>query len=140
MQIFKIVSKLRVVLGKSTGSVHAPAQSLWKKNSLLFRLPYWQFMLVRHTLDGMHLTKNVCESMLGFLMGSKVGTGNDSLETHLDIQEMNVRAELHHVLQPDGSKKLPTASWTLGKEEKVKLIRFFHQLKLPTGYSLNFLI
>jgi hypothetical protein len=69
MQIFKIVSKLRVVLGKSTGSVHAPAQSLWKKNSLLFRLPYWQFMLVRHALDGMHLSKNVCESMLGFLMG-----------------------------------------------------------------------
>ena len=69
------------------------------------------------------------------LNGLKAGTGKDSLETHLDIQEMNIRAELHPALQPDGSKKLPTASWTLGKEEKVKLIRFFHQLKLPSYWQ-----
>ena len=34
-EVYKKVSKLRVVLGKGEGSVPAPADSLWKKNSLL---------------------------------------------------------------------------------------------------------
>jgi hypothetical protein len=67
-QILKAVSKLNVVFGKGVGSVPAPATSLWKKKSLLWRLPYWQFMIVRHTLDGMHLTKNVCKSTLNILI------------------------------------------------------------------------
>jgi hypothetical protein len=33
-EIYKKLSKLRVVLGKGKGSVLAPADSLWKKNSL----------------------------------------------------------------------------------------------------------
>jgi hypothetical protein len=39
-QIFKIVSQLRVVHGKGKGSVPALSGSLWKKNSLFWRLPY----------------------------------------------------------------------------------------------------
>jgi len=37
-QIFKAVSKLNVVFGKGEGSVPAPAESLWKKKSLLWRM------------------------------------------------------------------------------------------------------
>jgi len=106
-QIFKIMKKLKVVLGKSQGSVKAPSGSLFKTNSILFRLPYWQFLIVRHALDGMHITKNLCKSLLGLLMGSKVGTSKDGLDTRLDMQQMNLRPELHPVEQPDGSKKLP---------------------------------
>lgn len=64
-QIFKSVSKLNVVFGKGEGCVPALAGSLWKNKSLLWKLPYWQYMIVRHALDGMHLTKNVCETTLG---------------------------------------------------------------------------
>ena len=52
-QISTPVSKLNVVFGKGAGSVPAPAESLWKKKSLLWRLPYWQFMIVCHALDAM---------------------------------------------------------------------------------------
>ena len=45
-QIFKAVSELNVVFHKGEGSVPAPARSLWKKKSLLWKLPYWQFMIV----------------------------------------------------------------------------------------------
>ena len=96
-EVYKKVSKLRVVLGKGEGSVPAPADSLWKKNSLLWRLPYWQDLIVRHALDGMHLTKNVIESTLGTLMAMK-GKGKDSLETRHDLEEMNVRSELHPII------------------------------------------
>ena len=66
----------------------------------------------RHAFDGMHLTKNVYESALGILMAHK-GKGKDSLETRQGLQEMNVRRELHAIVQADGKKKLPVASWTL---------------------------
>ena len=93
-------------------------------------------MDVCHALDGMHITKNVTESPLGTLMEAK-GKGKDSLNTHLDQQEINVWPELHPKLQPDGTKKLPVASWTLETKEKKKLLSFFHELKVPTGYCSN---
>ena len=52
-QIFKAVSELNVVFRKGEGNVSAHARSLWKKKSLLWRLPYWQFMIVCHALDAM---------------------------------------------------------------------------------------
>ena len=107
-----------------------------EKNSLFWRLPYWQDLIVRHALDGMHLTKNVTESTLGTLMAMK-GKGKDSLETRQDLQDMNVRSELHPITQHDGKTKLPVASWTLDKIEKRKICSFFHELKVPTGYSSN---
>jgi hypothetical protein len=68
------------------------------------------------------------------LMAMK-GKGKDSLETRLDLEAMNVRSELHPIIQPDGKKKLPVASWTLDNNEKRKICSFFHELKLPTVYS-----
>ena len=57
----------------------------------------------RHAFDGMHLTKNVYESALGILMAHK-GKGKDSLETRQGLQEMNVRRELHDIVQADGKR------------------------------------
>ena len=48
---------------------------------------------------------------------------------------MGVRAELHPLALPDGKKKVPVASWSLETMEKERLLRFFHELKVPTGYS-----
>ena len=50
---------------------------------------------------------------------------------------MGVRAELHPLTLPDGKKKLPVASWSLETKEKERLLQFFHELKVPIGYSSN---
>ena len=50
---------------------------------------------------------------------------------------MGVRAELHPLTLPDGKKKLPVASWSLETKEKERLLWFFHELKVPIGYSSN---
>ena len=50
---------------------------------------------------------------------------------------MGVRAELHPLILLDGKKKLLVASWLLQTKEKEWLLRFFHELKVPTGYSSN---
>ena len=50
---------------------------------------------------------------------------------------MGVTAELHPLTLPDGKKKLPVASWSLETKEKERLLWFFHELEVPTGYSSN---
>jgi hypothetical protein len=50
------------------------------------------------------------------------GKGKDSLETRLDLEAMNVRSELHPIIQPDGKKKLPVASWTLDNNKKGRFV------------------
>ena len=65
------------------------------------------------------------------------GKGKDLVETRQDLQEMNVSMELHPIIQADGKKKLPVASWTLQKDEKEKICSFFDEIKVPTGYSSN---
>ena len=65
------------------------------------------------------------------------GKGKDSLQCHMDLKAMGLRVELHPLSLPDGKKKLPVASWSLQTKEKERLLRFFHELKVPTGYSSN---
>jgi len=55
----------------------------------------------------------------------------------MDLEQMGVRPELHPITLEDGTKKLPVASWTLSKGEKEKLLSFFDELKVPTGYCAN---
>ena len=43
---------------------HAP---MWKKKSIFWELPYWQVLEVRSAIDVMHLTKNLCVNLLGFM-------------------------------------------------------------------------
>jgi hypothetical protein len=91
---------------------------------------------VHHALDAMHIIKNVTESLLGTLLQSKA-KGKDSLQCRMDLQDMKVRTELHPLTLPVGKKKLPVASWSLQTKEKERLLRLFHELKVPTGYSSN---
>ena len=84
----------------------------------------------------MHITKNVCTSTLGTLLATK-GESKDSLKSRMDLEQMGARPELHPITLEDGTKKLPVASWTLSKGEKEKLLSFFYELKVPTGYCAN---
>ena len=74
---------VQVVFGKGPGSQsvlndangHAP---MWKKKSIFWELPYWQVLEVRSAIDVMHLTKNLCVNLLGFM--SVYGKAKDTLE------------------------------------------------------------
>ena len=91
---------------------------------------------VRHCLDPMHITKNVCDNTLNTLMD--IGeTSKDSLATCLDMQHLGIRKELHPMALEDGQFELPVASWTFKKEEKCALISFFNELKVSMGYCVN---
>jgi hypothetical protein len=56
---------------------------------------------VHHAVDGMHITKNMIESLLNTLMETK-GKGKDSLNTRLELKELKVRLELLLNFNPMG--------------------------------------
>jgi hypothetical protein len=117
LAILREVNKLDVVLGKGDRAVAVPDWSVWKKKLVFWKLLYWPVLSVRHCLDPMHITKNVCGNMLNTLMDTG-GTSKDSLATRLDMQHLGIRKELHAMALEDGLFELPVASWSLKKEEK----------------------
>ncbi|XP_066159960.1 uncharacterized protein, partial [Oryza sativa Japonica Group] len=95
--VFAMVKDLKVVFGKGPGSQHIESEdghaAMWKKNSIFWELPYWEFLDVRHAIDVMHLTKNLCVNLLGFL--GVYGKSKDTLEARNDLKHMEQRGDLH---------------------------------------------
>ena len=62
-----------IVLGKRKRSAKAKSvvKKRWKKMSILWELPYQKDIAVRHSINLMHVKKNVCWSLLGRLMNDK---------------------------------------------------------------------
>jgi len=86
---------------------------MWKKKSIFSELPYWHVLEVRHAIDVMHLTKNLCVNLLRFM--GVYEKPKDSLEARQDLQEMKERGNLHPEKTHDGRQYLSPASYTLSK-------------------------
>ena len=59
----------------------------------ILELPYWELLDIRHALDVMHLTKNLCVNLIAFL-GVYEKT-KDTLEARQELQCMEERDALH---------------------------------------------
>ena len=45
---------------------------VWKRKSIFWvQLEYWPYLEVRHSIDVMHVEKNVCHSIIGTLLRSE---------------------------------------------------------------------
>ena len=92
----------------------------------------WQDLLIRHLLDVMHIEKNITESLIKFLEGTK-----DTVKVR---QDLKVRNQQPHLWAKADSKKAgkfikPMAPYVLSKEEK----QTFHaRLRFPSGYAAAF--
>ena len=83
----------------------------------------------------MHLTKNLCVNVLGFL--GTYGRRKDTLEARCDLKEMKQREDLRHEMRENGQHYLCLASYTLSKEEKQSIFDCLNNIKVPAGYSSN---
>ncbi|WVZ57983.1 hypothetical protein U9M48_008305 [Paspalum notatum var. saurae] len=128
--VFEMVKSLRVVFGKGLGSVPVPNENgkapMWKKKSIFWDLPYWEVLDVRHAIDVMHVTKNLCVNLLGFL--GTYGKNKDTLEAREDMVSLKGEQGHHY---------LGTASYTLSKREKESMFECLDSIKVPSGYSSN---
>jgi hypothetical protein len=71
LEVFEMVKDVHVVLGKQkrTGK-NTDEDDMWKKQLIFWELPYWKGVDVCHSIDVMHVEKNVCESLLGTLLNT----------------------------------------------------------------------
>jgi hypothetical protein len=108
----------------------------FKKMSIFFKyLPYWEDLIVRHAIDGIHLQKNVFESTMGFL--GLTGKVKDRLKSRKDLVDLKSRKELHPQPRSNGKQYLPPASFNLTQYERLAICKCLRGLKVPTGFSSN---
>ena len=76
--VLNVVKDVKVVFGKAHGSEPIPNESIF------WKLPYWQVLEVCSVIDVMHLTKNLCVNLLGFM--GVYGKPKDTLEARQDLR------------------------------------------------------
>src|ERR1044071_3477263 len=82
---------------------------MWKKKSIFWDLPYWKHLDVRSSIDVMHVMKNLCVNLLGFL--GVYGKTKDTPEAREDLQRLHEKVGM-----PPKQYEGP-ASYALTKEE-----------------------
>ena len=71
-----------------------PLLDVWETKSVFWDLAYWPILDTPHCLDVMHITKNVCESLLGTLFNMPDRTKDGPKSRH-DLMMLNIRGDLH---------------------------------------------
>jgi hypothetical protein len=108
---------------------------IWKKQSIFWELSYWKDLDACHSIDLMHVEKNVCESLLGTLLNID-GKTRDLGHARADLKKLNIRPELWFIDFIKGMK-LPTSCITLSKNEKKEICGFLKNVKIPFDYWTN---
>jgi hypothetical protein len=107
-----------------------------KKKSIFFELPYWKTLLLRQNLDVMHIEKHILVAEIGTLADIEGCSTKDTLKARLDLQKLGIRKDLHPC--KEGNKYVyRLACYSLSKEEKFSLWKFFKGVKMPDGYASN---
>jgi hypothetical protein len=70
-EVYKMVKDVHFVLGKrKRTNKNIEKDDMWKKQTIFWELPYWKDLDVCHSIDVMHVEKNVCEILLGALLNT----------------------------------------------------------------------
>jgi len=95
----------------------APLEKVWKARSVFWDLPYWKILHTPHSLDVMHITKNVCESLLGTLLNMPERT-KDGLKVRNDLRIMGIRKDLQEGRPDDDDQEEGMEGRRKGKKVK----------------------
>jgi hypothetical protein len=108
--------------------------AIFKNKSIFFEyLPYWKELDVRHAIDGMHVQKNVFESIIGTLLDIK-GKTKEGLNSRVDLVNLGIKKELHPVLQKNGKYHLPAVNYNFNVDEKHVMCVWIKNLRVPSGF------
>jgi hypothetical protein len=130
-----MVKNVHVVLGKQKRTTkNNEEDDMWKKQSIFWELPYWKDLDFYHSIDVMHVEKNMCESLIGTLLNTN-GKTRDHGHARANLKKMGIWQELW---LDDFVKRteLPTSCITLSQNEK-EFYGFLKNVKVPSGYSMN---
>ncbi|XP_070664511.1 uncharacterized protein [Malus domestica] len=74
--------------GKGVSTPRPTTHLNWMHKTMLFELPYWSKLKLRHNLDVMHIEKNVFDTLVGTILDTE-GKTKDAIEAHLDLERMD---------------------------------------------------
>jgi hypothetical protein len=97
-------------------------EGMWNQKSILWELEYWLMLDVHHSIDNMHVKKNVCEATCGTLLQQK-SKEKDHKITREDLKELGIRSELYEEETETGTN-FPVAATTLSKAERKEFCQF----------------
>ncbi|XP_021730420.1 uncharacterized protein LOC110697345 [Chenopodium quinoa] len=100
-EVYGRVKGIPTFFGKTSKPLDPHA--LFKKESIFWKLEYWKEHDIRHCLDVMHIEKNVCDVVVGTIMGIHGKTKNGK-SARLDLEAWGVRPELW--VQPKEGKTM----------------------------------
>ena len=83
----------------------------------------------------MHVEKNLCENLLGTVLDI-VGKTKDTDKARLDIEDMNIRRELH-LIESNGRCSKPLAAYVLSQAERRTLYHFLKSVRFLDGFASN---
>jgi hypothetical protein len=106
-------------LGKRKKRDGEEEEGIWNKKSILWELEYWSMLDVHHSIDNMHVKKNVCEATCGTLLQQK-SKGKDHKNAREDLEELGIRPELY-IEEIKTGTNLPVAATTLSKAKRKEL-------------------
>jgi hypothetical protein len=116
-EFYEMVKDVHIVLSKrKRTNKNTEEDDKWKKQSIFWELPYWKDLDVRHSIDVMHVEKNMCESLLRTLFNTDEKT-RDHGHARADLKKIEIRPELWLDNLVKGME-LPTSCITLSKHEK----------------------
>ncbi|WMV49463.1 hypothetical protein MTR67_042848 [Solanum verrucosum] len=107
-----------------------------EKKSIFFNLPYWEYNLVRHNLDVMHIEKKVCNNLIYTLLGLGKKS-KDNVEARLYLKEMNIRPALWPQQRASGRTYLSPTYFTMSPKEKRLFYEVLENVKFPYSYASN---
>lgn len=83
----------------------------------------------------MHIEKNICDNLVGTLLNIE-GKNKDTTNTWLDLEDFNIRKELH--LQKLGDRVVkPHATYTLISCDKVAFCKILKSVKFPDVLNIS---
>ncbi|KAK1691934.1 hypothetical protein QYE76_008631 [Lolium multiflorum] len=128
-----------------------PLIGVWKRRSVFWDLP-WKILDTPHCLDVMHITKNVCESLLGTLLNMPDRTKDGPKARH-DLKVLGIGEELQippaqegqSEEEADGGQKrkrikqpdyyCPPSCFTFSPAEVDQFFNCLVGVRVPFGYS-----
>jgi hypothetical protein len=117
--MFRMVKNLKVVLGKEKCGVGKKTKKVgknaeknvenngnetsgsFKKRSIFCNVPYWKDLMVCHSIDVMHVEKDMCEALVDTLLDIP-GKIKDTVNAWTNLKEMKLRKDLHHETLENG--------------------------------------
>ena len=84
----------------------------------------------------MHIEKNVCDNILSTLLQDRVKS-KDGINARKDLQQMNIRLDLHAKDLENDKFEMPASKITMSKSEMQQFCNVLKSVKSPDGYSSN---